>query len=108
MTWWVDFVAIKWIGFRDILAVLLGKGLESLLLVLFGWSMGYYVMLPIVRAAASDSTFGKAIGLIPQFAQNLIPCATAVVFGSLPWLIPFLPVLRQKPLEHQENDPQSN
>ena len=88
MRWWFDFIALKWMAFRDILAVLLGNVLKSLLLFAFGWSMGYYVVLPAVRSAS-----------IPPLVLRLIPYASGVVFGSLPWLIPFLPVLPRKPLE---------
>jgi hypothetical protein len=108
MRWWFDYVALKWMGFRDILAVLLGRSLESLLLIAFGWSFGYYVVRPIVRAASTDPTFAHAVGLIPPFALNLFPYASAVVFGSLPWLIPLLPILRRRHRETEKSDADSN
>ena len=102
---WFYFVAMKWFDFVDILAVVLGHGLQSLILFLFGWSFGYYVVLRMVRAAAAaDPALANAIGFIPPLVLELVPYAVAVALASLPWLIPFMPVLRRKPLEPQESD----
>jgi hypothetical protein len=102
---WLDFVALKWMGFHVVFAVLLGNGLQSLLLFAFGWSMGYYVVLPMITAASTKPALAPAIGFIPPSVLRLIPVASGVVFGSLPWLSPFLPVLHRKPRQRQEYDP---
>ena len=108
MRWWLDFVAIRWLGFVDILALLLGRGLQSLILFLFGWSVGNYLVLRMVGAAPTDPVLAKAIGSIPPLVLQLTPWAVGATTGSVPWLLLAMFVWRRNHAAGPKINPRSN
>jgi hypothetical protein len=88
----------------QILAVLLGRGFISVLLAIFGYEFAIHA----IRRSLADPTLAPAISSVPRLALWAVPGATAVAFGSLPWVIPFLPVLRWRHRDPEKSDADSN
>jgi hypothetical protein len=88
----------------QILAVLLGRGFISVLLAIFGYEFAIHA----IRRSLADPNLAPAIASVPWMALRAVPGATAVAFGSLPWVIPFLLVLRWRHREPEKSDEDSN
>jgi len=80
-----------------IVAVLVGRSFMSLVLILAAVSLGIDV------ARRTDGT-----RLIPPLVLKLAFCGLAIGAGSVPWIIPFLPVLRWKRPKEENTDSGSN
>lgn len=96
---------MKWIDRAvQILAVLLGKSFLSVLLTIFGYDFAIYA----IRRSLADPALAPAIASVPRLVLWAFPVAAAVALGSLPWVIPFLPVLRWRHRDPEKSDADSN
>jgi hypothetical protein len=79
-----------------VVAVLLGNSLQSLILILAAVSLAIEVAKDV-----------EATKFIPPAILTLSYWGVAIGAGSVPWLIPFLPLLRRKQLQPEKTGSKS-
>jgi hypothetical protein len=102
---WIYFLGMKWFSLADILALALGQGLQSLLLFLFGASIGYYVVLPQAMAAAANPGAANPLRFVPPFAFRLIPWAVGVSMACVPWFLAIYGLQNRHPARPKNGPP---
>jgi hypothetical protein len=108
---WLYSVALRWMegDIHYVVALVLGKGFESLLFFLFGFAVSYVAVPHMVRVVASvNPALAKVVSAIPPIVVWSVPWAVGMVAATVPWLLPFVFLWRRARLEQQKTEPPPN